>query len=1093
MTTKTIEAWLSEIGLPQYGEVFEENGIDLDILGDVTDEHLKEMGVSILGHRLKIAKAIAALSSAPVAAKPSGAMASEEAAERRHLTIMFCDLVGSTALSARLDPEDYRDLMALYQATVSRFVIKAGGHVAQYLGDGVVVYFGYPVAQEDAAERACRSALEIVEAVASLDTTAGESLQVRIGIATGTVVVGDLDRSGVDSTSAVAGDTPNLAARLQGLAKPGQIIIGDRTHSLLGDMFVYKPLKNIQLKGFAPGQVAWRVVSEAQRQERFAVTSARKTLTPLVGREKERARLMAAWDDVKSGKGRVCLVSGEAGIGKSRLSYEIVNQAKIEGARVFHLQSAPYFENTALYPIRRRIEHMLDFSVEDDDDVRLDKLEKLVVAEGDLGEARALMASLFSLPCDRYPSLNLSPALQKARTNDMLIEQVIVQAKQGPLLVHFEDLHWIDPTSLELLNGFVEKLVDHPILLLATSRPEFSPEWDVDHLETHKLSRLSTAEVERLLDSITQEKAFTPEQRKQLLDRSDGVPLFAEELTRSAMEAKDSVDLVPESLQDSLMARLDKLGSTREFAQIGAVIGREFDIDLLAQVTDTPLTELSDSMEQLAEADLAYPSAKGNSWMFRHALIQEAAYRSILRKRRFQLHGKIATTLEDKFPERCKSGPEQVANHFVAAGLGDRSVSYWLTAGKSAWGRASMKEALVQLGHGLDFVNEIKDPAERAKLELQLQSTIGVVHFAATSYASPQAQTAFERARELFGDVDDSDLRVAVLYGIGAFQTMRGDVEAGHKTFAALAEEAEHSGNARYEIYSDAMQCWSHFNRGDYAESVRYGERVLELYDQGVWDQPGPRLSAAEPKVISECFRAAALWSLGYPEQAVKVGNDILEYTRTLPDPYSLVYALSNGVIRVHDWNGDWDKVMELTEECSAVASEYGYGFLGLWGSFWRARAMAQKGQLEEAEQMTAKAAAACKAAGVHYHRVCFEANHARQLIAMNRLEDAATVLDDLHGPLTEGGEFNHAIELNLVKAEHALACDDRSKAEEFYQAALTLAEERSALSWQLRASLGLASLRTKKDIRTSLVQPVYAQFQEGHSTQYLTAAKEHI
>ncbi|WP_282169710.1 adenylate/guanylate cyclase domain-containing protein [Ruegeria atlantica] len=1093
MTTKSIAAWLNEIGLPQYTELFDENGIDLDILEDVTGDHLREMGVTVLGHRLKISKAITALKPDAAQPRPSGAMTGEESAERRHLTIMFCDLVGSTALSARLDPEDYRDLMALYQDTVSQLVKEARGHVAQYLGDGVVVYFGYPVAQEDAAERACRAALEIVEAVAALDTAAGERLQVRIGIATGLVVAGDLDQNGVNSTSAVAGDTPNLAARLQGLAKPGQIVIGKRTQSLLGDMFVYEALENIHLKGFEPGQVAWRVISTAQRQDRFAVTSARRQLTPLVGRTPERTRLMSAWEDAKSKKGSVCLVSGEAGIGKSRLTYEVVDQAKGEGATVLHLQSAPYFENTALYPIRRQIETVLGFKEDDDSEARLDKLEKLVVAEDDLNEARALMASLFSLPCDRYPPLNLSPELQKTRTIDMLIEQVIVLSKRAPLLVHFEDLHWIDPTSLDLLTKFAAKLADCQILLLVTCRPEFTHDWQVDHLETCELARLKPAEVEELLDSMTGSDAFSAEQRQQLLERSDGVPLFAEELTRSAIESRNSADLVPETLQDSLMARLDKLGAVREYAQIGAVIGREFDVDLLSQVTGTPLPELSDSLLQLGDADLAYPDQTGQSLMFRHALIQEAAYRSILRRRRQQLHGKIAETLEEKFPERCKSGPEQVANHFVAAGLGDRSVPYWLTAGKSAWGRASMKEALAQLSNGLEYVGEVDDLTDRAKLELQLQSTIGVVHFAATSYASPQAQTAFERARELFLDVDDPDLRVAVLYGIGAFETMRGDVSSGHDTFAALADEATRSGNTRYEVYSASMQTWSHFNRGDYAESVRYGERVLQLYDEGIWDQPGPRLSAAEPKVISECFRAAALWSLGRPDQAVKVGNDILNYTRSLPDPYSLVYALSNGVIRIHDWNGDWEQVMGLTEECSAVAGEYGYRFLGVWASFWRARAMAQLGQLDEAEKITATAVAACKNAGVHYHRVCFEANHARLLLAQDRIEDAARVLDDLDQPLQVGGELNHVLDLSLVKGELAQKRGDTSSAEQHYRAAFDAALNRSALAWQLRAALGLASLLPTKDAQRTLIEPLVAQFEEGFDSQYLKAARAYL
>ena len=1096
MASKTIEAWLSDLGLSQYNDLFEENGIDFDILSEVTADHLKELGISALGHRLKLVKAIAALNVPPETIKASDALTGLATAERRQLTIMFCDLVGSTAISARLDPEDYRDLMTLYQETVSNVVTKAGGHVAKYLGDGVLIYFGYPIAQEDAAERATRAGFEIIEAVAALDPPSEGRLQVRLGVATGLVVVGDLVGDGVEEASAVAGETPNLAARLQTLAAPDQIVIGEKTRGLMGEMFVYEKLEDVHLKGFDARQNAWRVLSEAHSQERFTMGAGREKLSPLVGRDTERARLMAAWDAAKSGMGRVFLISGEAGIGKSRLAHEIVDQGYRDEARVLNYQAAPYFMNTAYYPIRRHMEYMLDLSGEKDEEARLDKLEELVVSETDVNGARALMASFLSLPTDRYPPLNLSPALQKSRTIDMLIEQIIVQSKRGPMLLHFEDLHWTDPTSLEFLDRFMGALKDHPILLVATFRPDFAHDWSGDHVETCELSRLTRDDIETLLDRLTVGSGLSTEQRAKLLDRSDGVPLFAEELTRFVLDAKSYVEgehVVPDSLQDSLMARLDKLGATRELAQIAAAIGREFDIDLLSQVTRLPPANVTASMAQLVEADLVDPSRSGTSWTFRHALLQEAAYRSMLRRRRQDLHGKIAKTLEDKFPERCETGPEQVANHFVAAGLGARSVPYWLTAGKAAWARASAKEALASLGQGLELVEEIKDASERAKLELQLQSTLGVVHFAATSYASPQAQAAFERARELSELVDDSDLRVGVLYGIGAFETMRGDVGAGHETFSALASEAERSGNRRYEVYSASMQAWSYFNRGDYGQSVHHGERVLALYKDGVMEQPGPRLSAAEPKVISECFRSAALWSLGHPDQAVEVGNGIIEYARTLLDPYSLVYALANGVIRILDWTGEWDPVMELTEECSSLAGEYGYGFLGLWASMWRARAMAQNGQLDEAEKMMAGSIAACKNAGVHYHRVCFEANHARLLLSMDRIDEAAKVLDGLDDALIKGGELNHTIELSLVRAELAQVQGRPADAEAQYRVALRSAEERSALSWQLRAALGLAPLMENKEVQKEMIAPIYAQFKEGFASNDLKAAGAYL
>tara|TARA_R110002074_G_scaffold72295_2_gene166590 strand:+ start:2345 stop:5635 length:3291 start_codon:yes stop_codon:yes gene_type:complete len=1096
MTGKSMETWLSGIGLSQYQDLFEENGVDFDILGEVTADHLKEMGISALGHRLKLVKAISALEAPADRSKASDPLTGMATAERRQLTIMFCDLVGSAALSARLDPEDYRDLMTLYQETVTNIVTQAGGHVAKYLGDGVLIYFGYPIAQEDAAERATRVGFQLVQSVEALVPAVDERLKIRVGTATGIVVVGDLVGDGVKEASAVAGETPNLAARLQSLAKPGQIVIGDKTRVLLGEMFIYEKIEDVHLKGFDTRQGAWRVISEAHSQERFTMAAGREKLSELVGRDSERGCLLAAWNAAKAGSGRVFLISGEAGIGKSRLSHEVVEQASRDKARVLTYQAAPYFNNTAFYPIRRHIEHVLKFAEQPDPEARLNNLERMVAARTDLSGARALMASLLSLPTDRYPPLNLSPALRKTRTIEMLIEQVLLQSKRGPILLYFEDLHWTDPTSLELLGSFIEKLTDHPILLLATYRPNFVHNWSGDHVEKCELSRLTTRDIEKLMENLTDGMGLSREQTAKLLDRSDGVPLFAEELTRFVLDAKsytDSDDVVPDSLQDSLMARLDKLGATRELAQIAAAIGREFDIDLLAQVMGMDQTSIKASMEQLVDAHLVIPSRKGTNWTFHHALLQEAAYRSMLRRRRQGLHGKIATTLEDHFPERCQSGPEQVANHLVAGGLGAKSVPYWLTAGKAAWANASANEALAHLGQGLEFVGKVKSSAESAKLELQLQSTIGVVHFAATSYASPQAQAAFERSRELLEIADDSDLRMAVLYGIGAFETMRGDVSKGHETFAALAAEVEGSDHPRYEVYSHSMQAWSYFNRGRYADSIHHGDTVLQLYEDGVMEQPGPRLSAAEPKVISECMRSAALWSVGLPDQAAQVGHDIIDFARQLPDPYSLAYTLANGVIRVLGWTGDWDQVKALTEECGSVADEFGYGFLGVWASIWRARAIAQNGHLEEAEKMISGSIAACKNAGVHYHRVTFEANHARILLAMNRVDEAATVLDGLDGVLKTGGELNHEVELGLVKAELATMRGDTARARTLYRAAMASAEQRKALSWQLRSALGLAPLLEDKAAQRKLIAPIFAQFTEGFSSKDLKAAQTYL
>ncbi|MEM9010193.1 MAG: AAA family ATPase [Pseudomonadota bacterium] len=1089
---RPIRSWLADLGLEQYAEAFEAGEVGFDLLGDLDHETLRELGVGVVGHRLKILKAARNPRTYDVEAH---GLADGPLAERRQLTIMFCDLVGSTALSNRLDPEDYRDLMQLYQDTVSGVVVQFGGHVAQFLGDGLMVYFGYPVAQEDAPERAVRAGLAAIHAVSEIETQPDVNLSVRVGVATGLVVVGDLIGERVAQISAVAGETPNLAARLQSIAEPDQIVVGDSTRRLLGGLFRFKVLEGLALKGFSAPMTAWRVVEAVDAVGRFDAR-AEAELTPLIGREGERARLLARWKQAHAGQGGTVLLSGEAGIGKSRLVREMLDEAAAGGAVIKRYQCAPFFSNSLLYPVLRQIEREAGFAPDDDGHTRRQKALRLFDVEEGQEEA-VLLASALLLPMEDLPALDLSPALRKARTLQALVDQIVGAAAAAPLLVILEDAHWLDPTTTELLEMLFARLSDLPALVVVTHRPEYEPPWQDDEvIERLALERLQAQDCARLISALSAGAGVPEEVCADLVDRADGVPLYLEELTTAVLDRAGTSPgdhFVPASLKDSLMARLDRLLSAKEIAQVASVIGREFPLALLSAVAEETPEPIEVLLEQLVAADLVRAGPGADTWHFRHALLQDAAYDSILKRRRVELHRAIAETLLADFPSRAAAEPEFVAHHLAAGGETARAVEQWHAAGQRAWQRAAAKEALAHLGKGLEQVEAIADDTAQETMELKLQSTLGVVHFAATGYASPQAKAAFERALELCDTVDDIDLRFGVYYGIGAYETMKGDITAGHAAFRLLQSAGAEAGSPRYDVYTESMLTWSHYNRGDFAEAIAHGGALNALYEAGAWTREGPRLSAADPKVIAECFRAASVWAVGRPDSATAISDAVVDYARELGDPYSLVYTLTNSAIRVPYLIGDLDTVLARTEEGIALANELGYGFLGAFASFWRAWALAARGEAETAVEMSAAALAGCAKAGVRYHGSLFKAHHAEVLLAAGRAEEARAALPASAEGVAASGEFSLLPELHLVRGRVLQGLGDDAAAVAAWQASLAEAEQRDALSWSLQAGLALAErfhARGEPEKAVGTLLPIIERFEEGFGTADLSNAR---
>jgi class 3 adenylate cyclase len=778
-----ITAWLHGLGLQQYEKAFSENEIDATVLPELTSEDLRDIGVSLVGHRRKLLAAIADLRDerGPAPAERGEAIDTAGAAERRQLTVMFCDLVGSTALSARLDPEDLREIIAVYHRAVGTIVAESDGFVASYLGDGILVYFGYPQAHEDDAERAIRAGLSAIDAIHRLDVRSVK-LQARVGIATGLVVVGDLIGKGSAQVQSVVGETPNLAARLQTLAEPGTVVIAAGTHRLVGNLFEYRELGSVELKGIAAPVPAWQVLRPSIVASRFEALHG-TALAPLIGRDEEIDLLRRRWARAKAGEGQVVLISGEPGIGKSRITAELEQRLRVEPHLRLRYFCSPYYQDSALFPFIEQLGRASEFASDDLPDVKLDKLEALLARAAPPDEDVAVLADLLSLPAsERRPLPNLSPQRKKDRTLEALIRQVEGLSRRLPVVVVIEDAHWMDPTSRELLDLAVERVRSLPVLLIVTFRPEFQPPWiGQSQVTMLALNRLDRRDRTALVELIAGRKPLPIEVVSQIADRTDGVPLFVEELTKSVLESgilREELDCyvlvctlpslaIPTTLQDSLMARLDRLASVRLVAQIGAAIGREFSYALVRAVSRLSKDELEAALARLVASGLVFQRGEMPEavYTFKHALVQDAAHGSMLRSSRQQLHAQIAHALETHFPELMDSQPELFAQHYAEAGLIEKSVAYWGRAGQKSAARSAMAEAAAQLQKALDQLELLPKTLERQRQELEFCSSLGAALRFVKGQATPEMGRAFARARELWEQLGSPSQFLHIPYG----------------------------------------------------------------------------------------------------------------------------------------------------------------------------------------------------------------------------------------------------------------------------------------------------------------------------------------
>jgi class 3 adenylate cyclase len=733
-----IADWLEKLGMSEYTQSFAEHRIDVSVLRHLTDQDLKDIGIP-LGHRRKILAAIGELTgTAPATPKFAGTEPGADAAERRQITVMFSDLVGSTALSARMDPEDLREVISAYQKCVAETVQRFDGFVARYMGDGALVYFGYPQAHEDDAERAIRAGLELIKAVTELKSRA--SLQARVGIATGLVVVGDLIGWGEAQERGIVGETPNLAARLQEIAEPHMVVICDSTRRLLGNLFELEDLGPRGLKGLAKPARAWAALRASSVASRFEALHA-TGLTTLVGRDEECELLLRRWLRAKSGEGQMVLLSGEAGIGKSRLTAALLESLATESHARLRYFCSPQHTDSAFYPIMGQMERAAGLVHDDTPQARLDKLDAVLAQTSTSIEDAALFAEMLSLPNDgRYPRLELTSEQRRQRTLDALILQIKALTRSSPVLMIFEDAHWADPTSLEALGRAVDRIATLRVLLIVTFRPEFDPPWiGRPHVTALAINRLAQREVGAMIDHLVGDTVLPEGIRQDIIERTDGIPLFVEEMTKAVLEASSEgaaehaaaavplpASAVPASLHASLMARLDRLGAAKEVAQIGAVIGREFSHALVAAVVRQPGAELGSAVDRLIAAGLLFrqgvpPHA---TYLFKHSLVRDAAYGTLLRQSRRTLHARIAETLESQFADIAERQPELLARHCTEAGLIEKAATLWGKAGQRSLERSALVEATEQLTRALTQTATLPATPALRREQIKLQVAI---------------------------------------------------------------------------------------------------------------------------------------------------------------------------------------------------------------------------------------------------------------------------------------------------------------------------------------------------------------------------------
>jgi class 3 adenylate cyclase/predicted ATPase len=1099
-----VGAWLRGLGLERYAEAFRDAEITPETLPELTDADLRELGLP-LGPRKLVLKAIRDLAHVPASepraeasrtdTKPDTASIPSQA-ERRQLTVMFVDLVGSTALSARLDPEEMRSVLLAYQNAVAGEIARFGGHMAKLMGDGVLAYFGWPRADEDEAERAVRAGLAVVEAVAGLTAPDGaELLAARVGIATGLVVVGELVGEGTAQEEAVVGETPNLAARLQEVAPSGAVVVADATRRLLGEMFDLHPLGPARLKGFARPLTSFRIVGERPVSSRFEARRPGRPL-PMVGRDQELALVLERWHQAVVGEGQAMLVVGEPGIGKSRLVRAVLDALEGEEHTALRYQCSPHHIGTALWPICQQLARAAGLTPDDGDAARLDKLEAVLRQRThDTAGTVPLIAALLGIDvADRYPVRELTPQQRRLHTLAALVGQLFGLARRrGPVLMVLEDAHWADPTTLEFLGLTLDRIAGARVLMLLTSRPDGQPALGGHPNMTRlTLNRLGRSPTEAIVARLAGDRVLPAEVLGEIAARTDGVPLFVEELTKAVLETAAPGAAVPATLHASLMARLDRVPGVKEVAQVAACVGREFAYPLLAAVSSLPELELRAALDRLAAAELVF--ARGEppeaAYTFKHALVRDAAYESLLRADRQQLHARIARVLEERFPATAASEPELLARHVEAAGEVARAVELWAAAGRAATRRYANAEAIEHLEAALRLLRSLPATAERDRRELDLRLAAGMLLIAVRGHAAPEVEAAYGRAQVLAERLADGAALFAALRGSWNYVHDRGELDRAIVLAERLVAVAGARGDAEERALAWRALGSTHLVRGELEDALEAFGRGLEIC-AGLPADACLRAHGEAPGIICAQFAGRAHALAGRPDTGLALVRRGVDEARRLGHPVSLGFALAiMGLI--HTVRREPDACGTAGTELLALSGEHGFGFYASCGEILLGWARTQTGDLAGGIELLGRGLSGWRANGTLVHVPTWLGLLADALLEAGRVGEAAAVLEDALALALPHHQLYAVADLHRLCGRVALAQARRDEAAATFALALHAARESGARLLELRAAADLARLwadEGKRQKARDLLAPICAWFTEGFGTADLKEA----
>ncbi len=1116
-----VAKWLDEIGFGQYLPQFAENDIDIDILPDLSEDDLEKLGVS-MGHRKKILRAITSLNvdenqgepTAPIL-PPLDAQQTEEAgAERRQLTVMFCDLVGSTALSERLDPEELRDILARYQKTCNGIVENFQGCIARYVGDGLLVYFGYPVAHEDDASRAVYAGLEIIESMHVINEKNENSsieLAVRIGIATGLVVVGDIGTGAEREKMAVVGDTPNLAARLQGQADSNTMVISESTQQLVEGLFEYKKLPVVQLKGISNAVQSYLIVAQSAASNRFEA-QATLGLATLIGRDEEIGLLMRRWRQASEGESQLVLLSAEPGFGKSRVIKSFRDSAEPVPQQKILYFCSPFHTNSAFYPVIDQLERGLRFDHKDDSK---QKVDKLIAVLGDLElsstDILPALASLLSLPANEHDTTQTQdPQNLKNKILEALVMLVDAMASIGPVLMVVEDAHWIDPSTIQFLTLLIERLDKQQFMLVVTHRPEFEPPWSrYSQATLLQLNRLSRKDCEMLLINVCGGKMLPEEVVEQIISRTDGVPLFVEEFAKAllgsslledkgdvyTLEGSPSSLEIPVTLNDSLMARLDRLPKAKNVAQLAATLGRFFSYQLIEAVSETDSATLDIALSELVSAELILQRglASDMSYEFKHALVRDAAYQSLLKSFRQQIHQRVAEVLEEQFPEITDTQPELLAYHYSEAQIKENAVEYWLKAGLQASAKSANIEAVAHLTTGLEMIAQTPDSTQRTRRELDLYLAIGPPLMSTKGFAAIESEQAYTRAHELCKQVGTAQELFTVTWGLWLFNQQLGELELARKLADDLLSIAEGMNDKGSQLQAHHAAWTTAYRMGDFTAAILNTDQGSALYLFEEHRDHARRFGGHDPGVCALWHSAKCSWFLGYPDHALAQAKSSIALARKLSQSFSIALA-STFAAFVHQYRNEFDQVRELTESLQLFCEEHRVApQCVIAAKILHGWALAAGGQTDKGWS--------CILEGLDSFRSTRTKAHGPYLLILfadicartGQAEKGLEVISEARNLLEYSKERTIEAEIYRLEGDlRLLASASEAAAEKCYQQAMLVAQRQQAKSLELRIASSLARLwqnQGKRSEALALLTPIYQWFDQGAETTDLQQA----